>query len=499
MVNPFRVSPEELSEGLRRAELPLAWKVTFNAPTESRFWSSSVPDRYAVVNRQGKVKELLYPFPAEWVSPKYQPASTEQRQAIAREAATAACGGLARDMALVETSGGEQNASYSVVFKPPRPLTSAPWARVSLLAEKVIAIDCKPRVSSPAFVEASWFSGGFQGVMRVVLFFMLLVPILIYFGIGQCYRSSALWKRVPLAGVLGLAGVWLLAPRFDQPPGVAIAGRTLSLTLLLGGGLAAAALILMALITIEHYMTRRTPALIATYVLAWRGRFGSPAVGLAVVRGALAGLLLVGLETALYQLFWPKWSGVREVGRVGRALLSGFVDPSAVGQAAASFSPAISAVLAAVFDGTMIGLLCFGGQWAISYYKQLQKGRGQKAYTLVHIFGLSSVATAATIGLRLHFGSVMVVGLGCLLLPMILFLIPALLFVFYDALSAMVAIGTAVLWTLNYPLLQFFQEVGNGGQRAVFLGWGALVAAAAALAFRTEIARRLQRAKAEMQ
>jgi hypothetical protein len=499
IANPFRASPEELSKGLRAAELPLAWKVTFNAPTESRFWSSSVPDRYAVVNRQGKVKELLYPFPLEWVSPKYQPAPTEQRQAVAREAATAACGGLARDMALVETSGGEQNASYSLVFKPPRPLTSAPWVRISLLAEKVITVDCKPRASNPGFVEASWFSGGFQGVMRFVLFFVLLVPILIHFGIGQCYRSSTLWKRVPLAGVLGLAGVWLLAPRFDQPPGVAIAGGTLSLTLLLGGGLAAAALILMALITTEHYMTRRTPALIATYVLAWRGRFGSPAVGLAVVRGALVGLLLAGLETALYQLFWPRWSGASEAGRVGRALFSGFVDPSAVGQAAASFSPALLTVFAAVFDGTMIGLLCFGGQWAISYYKQLQKFRKQKTYNLEGIFGLSAVATAVTIGLRLHFGSVMVLGLGCLLLPMILFLIPAFLFVLYDALSAMVAIGTAVLWTLNYPLLQFFQEVGNGGQWAVFLGWGALVAGGAAVAFRAEIVRHLQRAKAEMQ
>lgn len=60
-------------------------------------------------------------------------------------------------------------------------------------------------------------------------------------------------------------------------------------------------------------------------------------------------------------------------------------------------------------------------------------------------------------------------------------------------------VGTAVLWLLDYPLLQILQNLGNGGEWAVFIGWGLLVAAAAAVAFRSELARSLQRAKAEMQ
>lgn len=59
----------------------------------------------------------------------------------------------------------------------------------------------------------------------------------------------------------------------------------------------------------------------------------------------------------------------------------------------------------------------------------------------------------------------------------------------------MVAVGTATLWTLNYPLLLILQPLGNIWHWVIFIGWFLAVTAAAVSVFRSPVAEALQRAR----
>ena len=389
---------------------------------------------------------------------------------------------------LIESSGGEQGASYAAAFRPSRPVGSPPVATVSLLGEKAVALNCNPQTEPPALGATRGASVFLQFLFRLAV----LIPVAqVILGFGMGRRLPILWRRAPLAVVLGLVGVWLLAPTFGGPPP--------SLAVLIGGGLAVAALILVGLVTTEYYLVRRTPAWIATYTLAWRGRFKERTVALAIFRGALVRLGLVGLETLILHLTLRLMrSSSTFLGEMS-SLLSGFADPTAVGQSATSVSPVLFVVSAAIFNGVLLGLVFTGFYWATDAHKLFLKYRTKKGVQLLLILGLPAFAALATVAFRLPLGQGMGLVPAPFLVPMIVLAPAAWALVAYDVLTAIVAVGTAVLWSLNYPLLQILREVGNGGQWAVFIGWSVLVAAAATVAFRAELGRAVQRARAEMQ
>jgi len=491
--NPTYLDPRKLHDAYTRAELPVYWKVTFRGPWES---FREAPTRYALVDRKGRVEELSNPYPAGWTFPNYQVPPTEQRRAIARSAVELACGSLPPNLELIESSGGEQGASYTAVFRPSRPIGNPPVATVSLQGEKVVALDCSPQ-TEPAILGVTRGAATFlQFLFRLAI----LIPIgqmILGFGIG--HRLPIVWKRAPLAVVLGLVGIWMLAPTFDSPPNTAVAGPPPSLLVLMGGGLAAAALILVGLVTTEYYFVRRTPAWIATYGMAWRGRFRERTVALAVFRGACVGLVLAGLETLVFYLsLRPMTRSGMFLGKTG-VLLWGIADPTAVGQSITSISPVLFVVSAAIFNGVMLGLVFMGFYWPADAHKKFLEHRTHKGVQLLFILVLPAFAWLATFSFRLPLGQGLGFELAAFFAPMIVLAPAAWALVAYDALTAIVAVGTAVLWILNYPLLQILQNVGNGGQWAVFIGWGVLVAAAAAVAFRAQLVRAVQRAKAEMQ
>ena len=56
-------------------------------------------------------------------------------------------------------------------------------------------------------------------------------------------------------------------------------------------------------------------------------------------------------------------------------------------------------------------------------------------------------------------------------------------------LTAIVAVGTAVIFIFNYPLLTILSEVGNAPQWGMFIGWAAVVTAGALVAFRKQFDR----------
>jgi hypothetical protein len=497
-----RRTPSELLKVYHPAGLPVYWKIEYTNPADDSFSvSAPPPDRYAFVDRGGRVEELANYYPAGWTFPNYQAPPIEQRRAIAKRAAELACGSLPANPVLVELSGGEQGASYAVHIRPSVPSGSPPVASVSLLAENVVSVSCDPEPKAWGafdFVVTTPLFGDFHRIMQLFLL-LVLVGMMVQFGVGQCYRSPVLWRRVPLALVLGVAGVWLVAPTFDQPLHSPIANPTPSLVALFGGGLAVAALVLVALVTSEHYLTRRIPAWIATYLLAWRGRFRERALGLAVLRGALAGLLLAAVDTLAHHLTLAFGGGTSKLSQfVGDALFSP-ASPTDVGQAIASFSPALFVTSAAVFNGVLFGLVFMGWGCARAIYKEFRKYQNQKAHQLTILMGMGMVMMFATFALRSPLGHALGIGLTSMFLPWALGFLVACLLVLYDVLTVIVAVGTAVLWLLNYPLLQILQNLGNAGQWAVFIGWGVLVAAGAAVGFRSELARARERWKAEMQ
>lgn len=492
--------PHDLRGAIRQAELPVYWKVSFRGPNDGLFAAlGEGPVRYAVLNRNGELDEFNNPYPPDWSFPSYQVPPVEQRRAVAKKAIEMACGPLPPDTGLVEYSGGEQGASYTATWRPRRPVGSAPWGEVSLLAENVVSVKCTLQGEAPGWgtlhIDAGWF---FYNLSRLFLIFWVVAGMA-YFGIGQCHRSPLLWKRLPLAAFLGLSGAWLLSPTFDQLPNTAATSPTPSMPVLLVGGLAGVGLILVGLVTSEYYLARRAPAWVASYTLAWKGRLGNTAVGLAVVRGALAGLALAGTQTLIshLSLIVAKFGNTpsREIG----GLFGCFADPTGVGLAIASFSPALYVSAAAVFNGVILGLVALGSLWGVTGYREFLKYRNDKTHQAALVAGLAGNCLVLAVALRLHFGQVLGPGMGFFTVPFVLLLLATLLLVRYDVLTVTVAIATAVLWTLNYPLLYVFEEVGNASYWAVFVGWGAVVAAAAAVAFGPHLERARRRLKDEMQ
>jgi hypothetical protein len=454
---PLSLSPAE----------PLVWRVTFERRSGS-----------AVVDDKGKLERLS---PPAWIPGNYRPATLDERRAIAKRVAEMVCGPIPTDAKLAEDTGGDQEASYKAEWRwKTAPFFPLPSLQVSLLAEKVADIQCNPGAAQgfyPDTGEARWFTGTVAGIM-----------VLVFFLVGRCYRSPWFWKRLPLAVFLGLTGEWVVHAALGWPE----VPQPLYLLELF----AATGLILVALATAEHYLRRRAPESIASYVLAWRGRIPEPAVGLAIVRGALAGLGLVALETLLAHAtvvsYHMKGGTTRTI---LPALLSVLVDPLPVAQAFQSFFPTLYTLSAAVFDGVVIAVIFLGLPSAWMARRQ----SSSKAWYRRQAPGLLYVALIWWVtGFHLHLAEFVLPPFGMVWAFLLEAVFLGWLLQRYDVLTGVAAIATAVLWIINYPLLIILSEVGNSGQWSLFVGWGALVAAAALVAFRSELARAHERWKAEM-
>lgn len=490
----------DLPGAVREAELPLYWRIQYRSPMEAFAEDpTESPAPFVVLDRKGRVVEFAHPYPPRWPFPSYQAPPVEQRRTLARQATELACGAMPPDLTLVEYSGGEQGVSYHVTWIPRRPVESAPWAEVAMLAEHPVSIKCKFAPAAPWLDLMGMHSGWiFQSMFRLAMA-VVAVMLLIFFAIGEAWRSHSLRKRVPLAAFLGFTGAWLLSRTFDVVPNTAATSPPPSIPVLLVGGLAASGLLLVGLVTAEHYLVRRAPAWIATFALAMKGKLNESSVGLSVVRGALAGLALAGAQTSISHLSMA-------VARLGNkpagfaiVMFGSFADPTGLGLALSSWSPSAFVVCAAIFNGVIIGLVVMGSQWSINGYREFLKYQNRKSHQAVVLFGLASIVTIVALGLRLHFGQALGPGICFTTVPIVMSLLLAFLLVRYDVLTVIVAVATTVLWTLNYPLLRIFGEVGNSGPWAVFIGWGVLVAAAAALAFRAQLDRARERLRAQME
>ena len=470
---------------LRGVEFPLYWKTEWKpglgpaAPFLPVLMPGLFSENYVLVDRRGKPKEFQFTQPFRYLAADYRPPSNQERREMARKAVEEICGAIPRRMVREDAPGGEAGASYSAISK--WRYEDTVFAEIAFVEDRVTRLNCEPYAAPETMavrLAPLVYRGLFWGLAILVLL-RALARLLFLFGSGRCQSSPLLWRRLPLAVLLGVTGAWVVAPALlASPPSVPV-------RLLLG--LSSSGLFLVALVAVEDYLRRRTPGGVATYALALRGHFRDPAVCLAVVRGALGGLILGGLETLLASL--GRASMALDFHSLQRLLLSGVLDPTPIGYALTSFSPALFVVSSACFHALWLGVILLGLGRADSFAPSRSPDRLDTLWALNTIPRYAWIGIA---GLPLHTG-VFLGGLGGFFYPAILALALGWLLFRYDLLTAVVAVATVTLWDLNYPLLQVLRDIGNGSHWAVLAGWAAVVLFAAMTAFQTELRQYLRR------
>lgn len=496
-----RLPPEKLEarDELGGVREHMAWRLGTRRSAEFLlpiYWRVSRSDIEVLLDSTGKLVKFSYPF---WIVPwNYQPPPVEQRREIAQKAVEAACGPLPAGLTVVETTGGDMGAEYSAKWRR----GPDPWATaerdVSLVAEKVTAVRCA-RVPSghPSVLR----EGALQNLAWAVLLFTLAAALL-YFGMDQSYRLPILRKRIPVALLLGFSGVWLLTPAFF--------GSEPSLFFLLGAAVEASAICLVAFVAVENRLSRIAPGWVGTYTIALRGRILEPGIGLAVFRGALAGLALIGLETlTACGSTVPMFTSAEEISsQTLKALfvdsLRFWLDPTPVGDAIVSFSPALFVVLSSVFHGFIIGFFVPGIIITVEHKQFLKSHRASAGLSsrlwarLILSLGITLALSAFVYGLRLHFAASLGEGLSDSLEPLLLGAFMGWVALSYDLLTSVATVSTYILWTLSYHLLGILEVIGNGPYVGIFGAWGGLVLAGAVVGFSPKLLSSWRRLRADV-
>jgi hypothetical protein len=454
----------------------------------------AVPQRFAVIDSQGKVERIYFGETSVQVPAGYQAPGLEVRRAAARQALEAICGPPPAAFQARETVDGERRERYTVAWTPRFPETpSVP--QVTLVAEGVVDVNCRQPAVLPDVTLTLPFTRSRTGWANGIWLFRILfcAALLALFLVGRSYNWPLMRKRLPLAVCVGLAGAWLFAGGLMSS---SAAGPFVVLII----GVAAIGLVWIGLATVEQQSRRWAPQRIATYALLWRGRVLEPTVGLAVVRGGLAGLGLVGLQVLLARVglaladTWLTRARAPGIAGIIPFVSPLFLDPDAVGQALASVSPAGSVLGLSLFNSVAFGII--GAGLPLAYFS---KKYARDRVRLQALWVANQVGAVILFGAwGLHLADFLPRPAGAFFGLAIFAALLAWLVVRRDLLTTAFAIGTVVLWNINYPLLIFFREVGNGAHWAIFVGWGLLVLLAAAVAFRSALARARQRLVSEV-
>ncbi len=167
------------------------------------------------------------------------------------------------------------------------------------------------------------------------------------------------------------------------------------------------------------------------------------------------------------------------------------IDPAPVGDALSSLSPVLFLVASVIFQSVTVSVILLGtGFGDAGRYLEPAKHSKKVLDRVGWLVGL--LATISFPGLMFMSGYLPVfklAGVGPMLFwqALLCSTLLALLLIFYDLLTTVIAVATVAFWTLNYPLLLVNREVGNSAQWAAFVIWAALVLGASAVAFRTQL------------
>jgi hypothetical protein len=273
--------------------------------------------------------------------------------------------------------------------------------------------------------------------------------ILMAWGFAARRRSQAvepwhLWFAAPI----GLAGVlvgWNYLAGRQSASRLAVAAAA-------GFTLTAAWLFVSALL--ERLIARVDPRKLTSLRLLCSRAAATSSVGLAVVRGALIGLALLGLDMAAL------WIATRYFG----ATLDTDVHVWFVAMALAFGAPAVlvAAVVQMLWIGTFVAVaVALSRSWV-----------SRPSLALI-IAAAGLTATGSHFSMASFAEPVFVIAL-----LFVEFLVLVLVFHRYDLLTVFAAVFTLALWSTTAPLLVIFEQVPVRDPQLLLLAWGLVIVAA---------------------
>jgi serine/threonine protein kinase len=300
--------------------------------------------------------------------------------------------------------------------------------------------------------------------------------VLLILGVFQRRQVelAARWLVTLVFGfVLGSWMVWQAGPLVEgvEPSLVLFSSVTT--------GLSVALFFFFASVAWERSVRRVAPWKFPSFVRLFGRRAFSEPCGLAILRGTFLGFALLGVDSFLV------WMGTTNLGMRLDSL------PVVSLQAWFLRGPGASPQLVLNSLSQTLGfglILAFLASFLTRFVRR------------AWVAGLAAAALAAAIvndpattlgAVQPYHWKLLLLLIECLVLVWV--------FTRFDVLTLLAAVFAFALWWQNYRLLVMFEPAGNAEQWLAFAAFGFFVLAAAAIAFRSELTRAIQRARAEMQ
>jgi serine/threonine protein kinase len=294
-----------------------------------------------------------------------------------------------------------------------------------------------------------------------------LVLLLTILGVTQRSRVQigTRWRKMIVALTFAL-GAWFGSG----------GGESLSSKWIFGSafGLLLGVTTLFVSVAVEHGIRKHAPAKLSSFAQLFGQKVPMEASGLAIVRGTLLGVALLGVETALIWLGTSRWGmWLDEIGVVGRGWE--LITPS---RHVYMMGRAIGETLLTGFVLVPVAI----------YVTSRLVSRVWLAVLLAAVLGAAS---------DFHFTMAAVQpNLFKIAFLFLTYLALAWVFVRFDLLTLLWTVFTYSLWWQNYRLLVVREPIGTTGEWIVFAVWGAIVAAFATAAFRSPLRAAYQRVAA---
>jgi hypothetical protein len=221
-------------------------------------------------------------------------------------------------------------------------------------------------------------------------------------------------------------------------------------------------------VSLERSFRRTWPEKFSTLVRFFRWEFRDQACGMSVLRGALLGLLLLGID------FFLSWLGTRFLG----------MRLAPYNHMAALFGGILGESITSLPTTLLALWVCTNGLFVTGLIAAVAARRIQSRSVVVVSAGIVVALFMPVPGIHL-----LAIQPYLLSLPLLVLISVLLVWILlrFDLLTVTAALFTYSLWWGNYPMLVVREMVGTTEQWLVFIVWGILVLAAAAAAFQARL------------
>jgi len=297
-----------------------------------------------------------------------------------------------------------------------------------------------------------------------MMLLMVLLPVLGLYQ-RQQVELGARWRTV-MTALYFLLGIWMSgrmpwAGDPDSDPVVLI-----FLTTILA--VAMAFIWFFGSIALERAVRRVSPAKFASFVRFFDRRLLSEPCGLALLRGTLLGLLLLGVDTVLVS------TGTARLGMRLDSLTHVICQAWPYLQTSWPSAHLAFDLLAQTFA---VGLI-------IAFLASFLAGFVRRGWVIV--LGTAVLTAVFAVHPFIALGAVQPYQWKLVVL-LFVYGFSAWVFVRFDLLTLLAAVFTFAFWWENYRLLVMFEPTGARDQWLAFAVWGLLVAAAASIAFQATL------------